>query len=162
MRLEIDILPAGHALNKPELIFEKIEDEVIEAQMQRLERIKQENIVANFKPKAVAPQVTIDDFAKLDIRVGTVLECSKVKKSDKLLEFKIEDGMGGRTIVSGIAKWYEPEELVGKQVCFIANFPPRKLKGVESQGMILSAEDADGRLIVIGPTGPVKPGASVG
>ena len=159
---EIDILPAGHAVNKPELLFEKIEDEVIEAQMQRLERIKQENIVANFKPKAVAPQVTIDDFAKLDIRVGTVLECSKVKKSDKLLEFKIEDGMGGRTIVSGIAKWYEPEELVGKQVCFIANFPPRKLKGVESQGMILSAEDADGRLIVIGPTGPVKPGASVG
>ncbi|MBQ0068276.1 MAG: methionine--tRNA ligase [Bacteroidales bacterium] len=159
---EIDILPAGHAVNKPELLFEKIEDEVIDAQMQRLERIKQENIVANFKPKAVAPQVTIDDFAKLDIRVGTVLECSKVKKSDKLLEFKIEDGMGGRTIVSGIAKWYEPEELVGKQVCFIANFPPRKLKGVESQGMILSAEDADGRLIVIGPTGPVKPGASVG
>ena len=159
---EIDILPAGHAVNKPELLFEKIEDEVIEAQMQRLERIKQENIVANFKPKAVAPQVTIDDFAKLDIRVGTVLACSKVKKSDKLLEFKIEDGMGGRTIVSGIAKWYEPEELVGKQVCFIANFPPRKLKGVESQGMILSAEDADGRLIVIGPTGPVKPGASVG
>ena len=159
---DVDILPAGHAVNKPELLFEKIEDEVIDAQMQRLERIKQENIVANFKPKAVAPQVTIDDFAKLDIRVGTVLECSKVKKSDKLLEFKIEDGMGGRTIVSGIAKWYEPEELVGKQVCFIANFPPRKLKGVESQGMILSAEDADGRLIVIGPTGPVKPGASVG
>ena len=159
---EIDILAAGKAVNKPELLFEKIEDSVIEAQMQRLERIKQENIINNFKPKAVAPAVTIDDFAKLDIRVGTVLECSKVKKSDKLLEFKIEDGMGGRTIVSGIAKWYQPEELVGKQVCFIANFPPRKLKGVESQGMILSAEDAGGRLVVIGPTGPVKPGASVG
>jgi len=159
---DTDILPAGHSVNKPELLFEKIEDDVIEAQMQRLERIKQENIVNNFKPKEVAPLVTIDDFAKLDIRVGTVLECSKVKKSDKLLQFNIEDGMGGRTIVSGIAKWYEPEELVGKQVCFIANFPPRKLKGVESQGMILSAEDADGRLIVIGPTGPVKPGASVG
>ncbi|WP_407404447.1 methionine--tRNA ligase [Sodaliphilus sp.] len=159
---EIDILAAGKAVNKPELLFEKIEDSVIEAQMQRLERIKQENIINNFKPKAVAPAVTIDDFAKLDIRVGTVLECSKVKKSDKLLEFKIEDGMGGRTIVSGIAKWYQPEELVGKQVCFIANFPPRKLKGVESQGMILSAEDAGGRLVIIGPTGPVKPGASVG
>ena len=159
---EIDILAAGKAVNKPELLFEKIEDSVIEAQMQRLERIKQENIINNFKPKAVAPAVTIDDFAKLDIRVGTVIECSKVKKSDKLLQFKIEDGMGGRTIVSGIAKWYEPEELVGKQVCFIANFPPRKLKGVESQGMILSAEDAGGRLVVIGPTGPVKPGASVG
>ncbi len=157
-----DILTPGNAVNKPELLFEKIEDEVIDKQMQRLERIKQENIVANFKPKAVAPQVEIDDFAKLDIRVGTVLECSKVKKSDKLLQFNIDDGMGGRTIVSGIAKWYSPDELVGKQVCFIANLAPRKLKGVESQGMILSAEDADGRLIVIGPSGPVKPGVIVG
>ncbi|MBQ0114952.1 MAG: methionine--tRNA ligase [Bacteroidales bacterium] len=158
----IDILPAGHAVNKPELLFEKIEDSVIQGQIDRLERIKQENIINNFKPKAVGPQCTIDDFAKLDIRVGTVLECSKVKKSDKLLQFKIDDGMEGRTIVSGIAKWYQPEELVGKQVCFIANFPTRKLKGVESQGMILSAEDAGGRLVVIGPTGPVKPGAQVG
>lgn len=157
-----DILPARQAIAQPELLFEKIEDAAIDAQMQRLERIKQENIVAAFKPAPVAPAVTIDDFAKLDIRVGTVLECNKVKKSDKLLQFTIDDGMGSRTIVSGIAKWYEPEQLVGKQVCFIANFPPRKLKGVESQGMILSAEDADGRLIVIGPTGPVKPGVKVG
>ena len=157
-----DILPARQAIAQPELLFEKIEDAAIDAQMQRLERIKQENIVAAFKPAPVAPAVTIDDFAKLDIRVGTVLECSKVKKSDKLMQFNIDDGMGSRTIVSGIAKWYEPEQLVGKQVCFIANFPPRKLKGVESQGMILSAEDADGRLIVIGPTGPVKPGVKVG
>ena len=157
-----DILPARQAIAQPELLFEKIEDAAIDAQIERLERIKQENIVAAFKPAPVAPAVTIDDFAKLDIRVGTVLECSKVKKSDKLLQFNIDDGMGSRTIVSGIAKWYEPEQLVGKQVCFIANFPPRKLKGVESQGMILSAEDADGRLIVIGPTGPVKPGVKVG
>ncbi|MCF0182128.1 MAG: methionine--tRNA ligase [Muribaculaceae bacterium] len=157
-----DILPARQAIAQPELLFEKIEDAAIDAQIERLERIKQENIVAAFKPAPVAPAVTIDDFAKLDIRVGTVLECSKVKKSDKLLQFTIDDGMGSRTIVSGIAKWYEPEQLVGKQVCFIANFPPRKLKGVESQGMILSAEDADGRLIVIGPTGPVKPGVKVG
>ena len=157
-----DILPARQAIAQPELLFEKIEDAAIDAQMQRLERSKQENIVAAFKPAPVAPAVTIDDFAKLDIRVGTVLECNKVKKSDKLLQFTIDDGMGSRTIVSGIAKWYEPEQLVGKQVCFIANFPPRKLKGVESQGMILSAEDADGRLIVIGPTGPVKPGVKVG
>jgi methionyl-tRNA synthetase len=99
---------------------------------------------------------------KLDIRVGKVLECEKVPKADKLLKFKIDDGMGGRTIVSGIAKYYQPEDLVGKEVCFIANFEPRKLKGVESQGMILSAENADGRLIVIGPQGEVKPGCKVG
>ena len=130
--------------------------------MQRLERIKQENILNNFQPKPVAEPCTFDDFTRLDIRVGTVLECAKVKKADKLLQFKIDDGMGGRTIVSGIAKWYQPEELVGRQVCFIANFPPRTLKGIESQGMILSAEDADGRLVVIGPTGPVRPGVQVG
>ncbi len=159
---DIDILPAGRELKQPVLLFEKIDDSVIDGQIARLERIKQENIINNFKPKAVGPACTIDDFAKLDIRVGTVLNCEKVKKADKLLKFSIDDGMGGRTIVSGIAKWYEPEELVGKQVCFIANFPPRSFKGIESQGMILSAEDAGGRLVVIGPTGPVKPGAQVG
>ncbi len=159
---DIDILPAGRQLEQPELLFEKIEDAVIDAQIERLERIKQENIINNFKPKPVTTSCTIDDFAKLDIRVGTVLACEKVKKADKLLKFTIDDGMAGRTIISGIAKWYEPEELVGKQVCFIANFPPRKLKGIESQGMILSAEDAGGRLVVIGPTGPVKPGCQVG
>lgn len=89
------------------------------------------------------------------------MECEKVPKADKLLKFKIDDGMGGRTIVSGIAKFYAPEELIGKEICFIANFAPRKLKGVESQGMILSAQDADGRLVVVGPTGPVRPGSSV-
>ena len=159
---DTDILAAGSSVEKPELLFEKIEDSVIEAQMARLERIKQENIVKNFVPKAVADPCTFDDFTKLDIRVGTVLECEKVKKADKLLKFTIDDGLKGRTIVSGIAKWYAPEELVGKQVCFIANFPPRMLKGIESQGMILSAEDADGRLVVIGPTGPVRPGVQVG
>ena len=158
----IDILPAGRQLEQPVLLFEKIEHDVIQAQIDRLERIKQENIINNFKPKPVTTSCTIDDFAKLDIRVGTVVACEKVKKADKLLKFTIDDGMAGRTIISGIAKWYEPEELVGKQVCFIANFPPRKLKGIESQGMILSAEDAGGRLVVIGPTGPVKPGCQVG
>ncbi len=157
----IDILKAGNKVEKPVLLFEKIEDDVIDAQLLRLERIKQENIINNFTPRAIATPSTIDDFGKLDIRVGTVLECSKVKKADKLLQFKVDDGLGGRTIVSGIAKFYEPEDLVGKQVCFIANFPPRNFKGIESQGMILSAEDADGRLIVIGPTGPVKPGVQV-
>ena len=104
---------------------------------------------------------TFDDFMKLDMRVGTVLECTKVPKADKLLQFKIDDGIGTRTILSGIAKHFNPDELVGKQVCFVSNFAPRKLKGVLSQGMILSAENADGSLVVCGPTGPVAPGAQV-
>lgn len=159
---QLDILADGAKIEKPVLLFEKIEDSVIQAQLDKLARIKQENIIANFKPEPVAKECTFDDFMKLDIRVGKVLECSKVKKTDKLLQFKIDDGMGGRTIVSGIAKFYEPADLIGKEVCFIANFPPRKLKGIESQGMILSAEDADGRLVVIGPQGEVKPGVKVG
>ncbi len=157
----IDILPAGAEVQKPQLLFEKIDDSVVEAQIARLERIKQENIINNFTPRAIGPNVAFDDFQKLDIRVGKVLECSKVKKADKLLQFKIDDGLKGRTIVSGIAKYYKPEDLVGKEVCFIANFPPRTFKGIESQGMILSAEDADGRLVVIGPQGEVKPGVQV-
>ena len=157
----IDILAAGSHIEKPELLFEKMEDSVIDAQMQKLERIKQENIVINFTPAPVAADVAFDDFLKLDIRVGKVLECKRVPKADKLLQFSIDDGMGGRTIVSGIAKYYAPEDLVGKEVCFIANFPPRKLKGVESQGMILSAENPDGSLVVIGPQGEVKPGCQV-
>ena len=109
------------------------------------------------------PTANIDEFDKTDIRVGTVLECARVPKADKLLQFKIDDGMGGRTIVSGIAQSYpEPEKLVGMQVCFIANFPPRKLKGVESQGMILSAVDADGKLVLVTPSRAVKNGANVG
>lgn len=159
---QLDILADGAKIEKAVLLFEKIEDSVIQAQLDKLARIKQENIIANFKPEPVAKECTFDDFMKLDIRVGKVLECSKVKKADKLLQFKIDDGMGGRTIVSGIAKFYEPADLIGKEVCFIANFPPRKLKGIESQGMILSAEDADGRLVVIGPQGEVKPGVKVG
>lgn len=159
---QLDILADGAKIEKPVLLFEKIEDSVIQAQLDKLARIKQENIIANFKPEPVAKECTFDDFMKLDIRVGKVLECSKVKKADKLLQFKIDDGMGGRTIVSGIAKFYEPADLIGKEVCFIANFPPRKLKGIESQGMILSAEDADGCLVVIGPQGEVKPGVKVG
>lgn len=159
---QLDILADGAKIEKPVLLFEKIEDSVIQAQLDKLARIKQENIIANFKPEPVAKECTFDDFMKLDIRVGKVLECSKVKKADKLLQFNIDDGMGGRTIVSGIAKFYEPADLIGKEVCFIANFPPRKLKGIESQGMILSAEDADGRLVVIGPQGEVKPGVKVG
>jgi methionyl-tRNA synthetase len=157
----IDILKVGDKVEQPELLFEKIEDEVVEAQIAKLNRIKQENIINNFSPRAIAANVPFEDFQKLDIRVGKVVECSKVKKTDKLLQFKIDDGLKGRTIVSGIARYYNPEDLVGKEICFIANLAPRTFKGIESQGMILSAEDADGRLVVIGPQGEVRPGVQV-
>ena len=157
-----DLLPAGHQLAKPELLFEKIEDEAIKAQTDRLARIKKENEAANFKAEPVKKEVTFDDFEKLDIRVGTVLSCEKVKKSNKLLKFEIADGLENRTILSGIAQHYKPEDLVGKQVCFIANFPPRKMMGLESQGMILSAVNFDGSLSVITPQREVKPGSQVG
>ena len=102
-----------------------------------------------------------ENFEKMDLRVGTVKECVKVEKSDKLLRFVIDDGLETRTIVSGIAKFYKPEELVGKQVCFIANLPPRKLRGIESQGMILSAENPDGTLSVLTPDRKCADGACV-
>ncbi len=156
-----DLIPAGSHLKEPHLLFEKIEDDAIKAQLDRLERIKEENRIKNFKAAPQAPDVDFDTFIKADLRVGTVVECEKVPKADKLLRFLIDDGLEKRTIVSGIAKYYKPEELVGKQVCFIANLPPRKLKGITSQGMILSAENADGSLVVIGPSAPVVPGAQV-
>lgn len=158
----IDLIVSGTKLEKPSLLFEKIEDEVIEVQLQRLRDTKEANKLNAWKPKDISKECSFDDFMKLDIRVGTVLECIKVPKADKLLQFKIDDGLGGRTIVSGIAKYYKPEDLVGKQVCFIANFPPRKLRGVMSEGMILSAEHPDGTLRVIGPTEAIEPGCTVG
>ncbi len=158
----IELLAEGTQLGEASLLFEKIEDETIEAQIQKLLDTKKANELNSYKPAEVKEDTSFEDFMKMDIRVGTVLECAKVPKADKLLQFKIDDGMGGRTIVSGIAKFYKPEDLVGKQVCFIANFPPRKLKGIESQGMILSAEDADGRLVLITPSDLVKSGVSVG
>ena len=156
-----DLLAARHQLNKPELLFEKIEDSVIEAQVQRLLDTKKANEEANYKAKPIRENIEFDDFMKLDIRVGTVLECQKVPKADKLLQFKIDDGLETRTIVSGIAQHYKPEELVGKQVCFIANLAPRKLKGIVSEGMILSAENNDGSLAVVMPGREVKPGSEV-
>ena len=156
-----DLLPAGHQLGKAELLFEKIDDSVIEAQIQKLLDTKKANEEANYQAKPIREHITFDDFTKLDIRVGTVLECTKVPKADKLLQFRIDDGLEKRTIVSGIAQHYKPEELVGKQVCFIANLAPRKLKGIVSEGMILSAENWDGSLAVITPEKAVKPGSEV-
>jgi methionyl-tRNA synthetase len=157
----VDLLEAGHQLGKSRLLFEKIEDKVIEKQVQKLLDTKKANETANRKALPVRETIAYEDFTKLDIRVGTVLECTKVPKADKLLQFKIDDGLGGRTIISGIAACYKPEELVGKQVCFIANLAPRKLKGVDSQGMILSAENMDGGLAVIMPQKEVEPGSEV-
>ncbi|MCD7972150.1 MAG: methionine--tRNA ligase [Candidatus Azobacteroides sp.] len=158
---KITVLSAEHQLSSPELLFEKIEDEVINIQIQKLLDTKKAN---EFNNEKVSPQkeiITFDDFAKLDIRVGTVLECIKVPKADKLLKLTIEDGFGKRTIVSGIAQYFKPEELVGKQVCFVANLAPRKLKGIESQGMILSAENQDGSLVLIQPETNVVNGSEV-
>lgn len=157
-----DLVPAGAGIGEPVLLFEKIEDSVVEAQVQKLLDARKANELAAWQPEPVKETVDFPTFEKMDIRVGKVLECTKVPKADKLLQLRIDDGMGGRTIVSGIAKYYDPADLVGKEVCFMANFAPRKLKGVESQGMILSAVDADGSLVVIGPQGEVKPGSKVG
>ena len=160
---KFDLVPAGARIGQPELLFEKIEDSVVEAQVKKLQDAKEANRLAAWKPEAVKPDVEFVTFEKLDIRVGKVLECSKVKKSKKLLQFLIDDGMGTRTILSGIAESYEdPSVLVGKEICFVANFPPRKMMGIESQGMIMSAVNPDGKLTVISPSADVVPGASVG
>lgn len=160
-----NLLSAGHQLGKAELLFEKIEDAVIERQVQKLLDAKQANEAAEqaaaHQAAPIREAVDFDCFTQLDIRVGRVTECAKVPKADKLLQFKIDDGLGGRTIVSGIAKHYSPEELVGRQVCFVANLAPRRIKGITSEGMILSAEGADGRLSVVMPEKEVEPGSAV-
>ena len=157
-----DLLKAGHQLGEPALLFEKIEDSAIEAQMQRLEDIKKLNEAAAHKASPIKPTIAFEDFEKLDIRVGKVLECEAVPKMKKLLQFKIADGLENRTIISGIAQHYKPEELVGKQVLFIANLAPRQFKnGLVSEGMILSAENYDGTLAVTSVLKEVAPGSEV-
>ena len=157
-----ELLPAGHALGKTELLFEQIDDAAIEQQINKLQQTKTANDAQSQTVKAVKETVEFDDFLKLDIRVGTVVECSKVPKADKLLQFRIDDGMGGRTIVSGIAAHYpEPEKLVGTQVCFVANFAARKLRGIDSEGMILSAEMPDGSLVLVQPNTKISDGSTI-
>lgn len=157
-----DILKAGHRLADPELLFEKIEDEVIEKQLQKLEDTKRANAATAYKSKPIKQTIDFSDFEKLDIRVGHIKHCERVKKANKLLKFTIDDGSGtDRIIISGIAKYYEPADLIGKDVCFIANLAPRKLMGIESQGMILSAEDFDGTLSVTRIDREVKPGSQI-
>jgi len=161
----IDLLAEGLQLNEPVLLFEKIEDQQVEYQIEKLKRTKignqsVEDTQNNIKP--FKEFVSFEDFEKIDIRIGTVLECKKVPKSDKLLQFKIDDGVGERTILSGIAAFYpEPEKLNGTQVCFIANFPPKKLRGMDSEGMILSAENSDGTLTLVQPSIKIPNGSRI-
>lgn len=158
-----ELLKPGHQLGTPALLFEKIEDEAINAQLQKLEDTKKANEAANYVAAPIKENVDFDTFEKFDIRVGHIKDCQKVKKSKKLLQFTIDDGSGvDRTILSGIAAYYEPEQLIGKDVLFVANFAPRKMMGIESQGMILSAVNFDGTLNVTTVTGNVKPGSQVG
>ena len=158
-----DLLPAGKQLAEPELLFDKIDDEAIEAQLHKLEETKMANKAASYKAEPIKKDIPFEDFEKLDIRVGHIIKCEKVKKSKKLLQFTIDDGSGvERTILSGIAAYYEPEQLTGKDVLFVANFAPRKMMGIESQGMILSAVNFDGSLSVTTTMGEVKPGSQVG
>ena len=157
-----DLLSEGHQLGTPELLFEKIEDEVIQAQLDKLAAIKKLNEEQNRHPEALLEDVPFDTFTKSDMRAGRILACEKVPKADKLLRFSIDDGMGGRTIVSGIAQYYKPEELVGKTVAFVANLPVRKIRGVESQGMILSVEDyKTGQLQVVTLPDTTAPGSKL-
>lgn len=159
----MDIINDNHKINNAELLFEKIEDDAIDRQIQKLQETKKMNEEAEKQPEKISDNVSFDDFMKMDIRVGTVLECQKVPKTDKLLQFTIDDGVQKRTIISGIAQHYEAEKLIGKQVCFIANFEPRKLRGIESHGMILSAVDyKTGELKVTTIDGNVSPGSKIG
>ena len=157
-----DLLPEGHVLGAPALLFEKIEDSVVEAQVQKLLDTKKANEAANFKAAPVKETIPFEQFEGLDIRVGKVIECEKVKKSKKLLKFLIADGAENRTIVSGIAQYYDPEQLLGKQVCYIANLAPRTINGIESQGMILSAVNFDDSLSVVTVDREVANGSQVG
>ncbi|WP_321997227.1 methionine--tRNA ligase [Draconibacterium orientale] len=158
---ETDLLPSGHKVNKPELLFEKIEDKVIEAQLQKLADTKKANEMAEAKAAPAKENIEFDDFAKMDVRAGTVIECEKVAKTKKLLKLKIDTGIDQRTVVSGIAEYYQPEELIGKQVSILVNLAPKKLRGIESQGMILCAENADGTLSIVSPDKAVKNGSEI-
>jgi methionyl-tRNA synthetase len=149
-----DLLQAGHQLNTPEFLFERIEDEAIEAQVAKLQQSKADNVVNSAVAVAPAKElVSYDDFSRMDIRIGTILAAEKVPKTKKLLKVTVDTGVDTRTIVSGIAEYYEPEDLVGKQACFLINLEPREIKGNVSNGMILMAEDANGRLALVSPAG---------
>jgi methionyl-tRNA synthetase len=156
-----DFLNAGHQLNKPEFLFTKIEDNEVEAQVQKLLNTKKQNELAEVKAAPAKEEIEFDDFMKMDIRTGTILEAEKVAKTKKLLKLKIDTGIDQRTVVSGIAEYYDPQDIVGKQVSILVNLKPRKLRGIESQGMILMAEDKDGKLVFVAPEQKVSNGSEV-
>ncbi len=158
---ETGLLPVGHKVNAPTLLFEKIEDSVIEAQLKKLADTKKANEMAEATAVPAKDDIEFDDFMKMDIRVGTIIECEKVAKTKKLLKLQIDTGIDLRTVVSGIAEYYRPEELIGKQVSILVNLAPKKLRGIESQGMILCAENADGSLSIVQPDKKVKNGSEV-
>jgi len=155
------ILEVGHQINKAELLFSKIEDEEVQAQIDKLQATKEANISSNFKPQAVKDSISFDEFTKVDIRVGTIVEAEKVAKTKKLLKLTVDTGVDKRTIVSGIAEFFKPKDIIGQQVSVLLNLEPRKLRGIESQGMILMAEDADGTLRFIQPNQTVLNGSEV-
>jgi methionyl-tRNA synthetase len=156
-----DLLKAGHLINKPGLLFDKIEDEEIARQINKLLATKKANEAAGAITVPGKEPITFDDFSRIDIRTATILEAEKVPKTTKLLKLKIDTGLDIRTIVSGIAEYYEPEAIVGRQISIIANLEARKIKGIESQGMILMAEDKDGRLVMVTPADKVSNGSMI-
>jgi methionyl-tRNA synthetase len=158
---DTEMLQAGHVLNKPEFLFEKIEDEQVEAQIQKLLDTKKKNQMAETKVAPAKEEIEFDDFMKMDLRVGTILEAEKVPKTKKLLKLKIDTGIDVRTVVSGIAEHYSPDQIVGKQVSVLVNLKPRKLRGIESQGMILMAEDKEGKLVFVVPEKKVDNGSEI-
>ncbi len=156
-----DLLKPGHFINKPGLLFEKIEDEAIQRQINKLESTKKVNESESAKILPSKDPVTFDDFTKVDIRTATILEAEKVPKTTKLLKLKIDTGLDVRTIVSGIAEYYEPQSIIGRQISIVANLEPRKIKGIESKGMILMAEDKDGKLVIVTPADKVSNGSAI-
>jgi len=156
-----DLLPAGHRIGEPGLLFEKIEDSDIEKQINKLVSVKKANLAATSQAMPSKDPVSFDDFTKIDIRTATILEAEKVPKTTKLLKLKIDTGLDVRTIVSGIAEYYDPAAIIGRQISIVANLESRKIKGIESKGMILMAEDRDGKLVMVTPESPVSNGSAV-
>lgn len=156
-----NIVPAGHKMNPATLLFEKIEDAEIEKQVAKLLKTKEDNIISNQQVEAAKETIAFDDFIQNDLRVATIIAAEKVAKTKKLLKLTVDTGLDQRTVVSGIAEHYAPEDIIGKQVCVLINLAPRNLKGIESQGMILMASDANGKLVFVSPEVPTTPGATI-
>ncbi len=154
---KINLLAPGHTINNPEILFQKIEDEFVEAEIEKLKKSQASNL--KFEPQKM--EISFDDFTKIDIRLGTILSAEKVEKADKLLKLLVDTGVDQRTIVSGIAEHYQPEEIVGKTVQVLLNLAPRKIRGIESQGMILMAEDGEGKLSFMVPEKPFEAGGGI-